>query len=319
VSADRIVARSITGAQIAADTITAREIAAGTITAAEIAARSLTADRIAVGALTATEIAANTITGDRIAANTIAADRMNVGALSAISANLGAVTAGSISGNTITGGTINGTTITGVHISGSEMIAGSGNTIVLDNNGLQVAEGNGTGSARIIIGGQSIFCLDAKITMDGNFHAQRDVNVDQDLYVARNILGTGYISAAGVLACGTMNTVASGLREVFFNFANNQFCFWTNSFGTRIEQLPWQAPDDPYAVLHVPIVTYAGPLGREVGIVVEALADVAPEAVRRDADGAPDTVREGVLGIYLLTAVKALEARVRALEGGTAR
>jgi hypothetical protein len=318
-------ATNINGGNIQTDTITAVQIAAETITAAEIAARSLTADRIAVGALTATEIAANTITGNNIAANTITgnkiavntidADRLNVSELSAISANLGAVTAGSISGNTIDGGTINGTTITGVSISGSSIVAGSGNTITLDYNGLQIAEGNGTGSARIILGGQSLFCENAKITMDGNFNARRDINVDQDLFVNRNVVASGYVSAAGVLACGTMNAVPSGTRAVYFNFANNQFVFWTGASTARVEQLPWEAPDDPYAVLHVPIVSYAGPEGREVGIVVEALADVAPDAVLRNADGAPDGVREAALGVYLLTAIKAVEARVRALEG----
>jgi len=233
ITAGSIAANTITGSQIAADAITSAHIAAGTITASDIAGRSLTADRIAVGALTSTEIAANTIT----------ADRLNIGALSAITANLGTVTAGaitgvSITGNTITGGTINGTTITGVSITGSSLVAGNG-TIRLDTNGLAIDEGNGTGPARILLGGQSIFCESAKITMDGNFRAMSDINVDRDLIASRNITAGGYGSFSAGLYLAPPPAVASGTRALYFNFASNQICFWTGAADDAGDVQPW--------------------------------------------------------------------------------
>lgn len=75
---NEIAANTITAANIAAATITGTEIAAATITGAKIAALTIEAGNIAANAITATKIAAATITGDKIAANTITGG--NIGA-----------------------------------------------------------------------------------------------------------------------------------------------------------------------------------------------------------------------------------------------
>jgi hypothetical protein len=245
IDANRIVAGSITGTQIAGDTITGAHIAAGTITASDIAGRTITADRIVAGALTSTEIAAGTITGDRIAANTIAADRMSVGALSAISANLGTVTAGTITGVTINGTTINGSTV-------------HGGATTLDSNGLTLPATNGGDSAAIKLGGVQLWGNNANTLVDngnldvyGWMHAQSDISGTNASFTG-NVAASGYVSASGVLACGTMNTVGAGVRAVYFNFANNQFCFWSGAADDRGDVQPWH---DALAALEARVST----------------------------------------------------------------
>jgi len=305
-------ATNINGGNIQTDTITALQIAAGAIGASEIAARSITADRIVVGALTATEIAANTITGDRIAANTIGADRLSVNVLSAITANLGAVTAGSIASVSISGGSISGTNITGVSISGSSITAGSGNTITLDNSGLNIAEGNGGGSARINLGGKNMWGASGRIVFGCDVDGQFKISAGGEISTNSNLI------VAGQAFIGSLATYSGGVRALYrHTVTDNAVCFWTGAAAAREAIAPWAGPADPAAVLAVPIVTYAdGAGGRDVGIVVEALADVAPEAVTRDDDGAPDGVRTDVFAAYLLACLRALAARIAALEDG---
>jgi hypothetical protein len=76
--------------------------------------------------------------------------------------------------------------------------------------------------------------------------------------------------------------------------------------------------ENPVAALgRVPIVAYAAEDGPTIGIDVAALAGIAPEAVYRNADGAPDGIRQAVVQAYLVAAVGALDRRLRQLEGQT--
>ena len=88
ITANKIVAQSLTSTQIASRSITADRITAGSLTSTEIAAGSITADRITAGSLTSTQIASRSISADRIQTNSITANEMQVGTITAASAIL---------------------------------------------------------------------------------------------------------------------------------------------------------------------------------------------------------------------------------------
>jgi hypothetical protein len=299
---------TITATQIAAKTITAAEIVNGTITSTQIAARTITADRIVVGALTSTEIAANSIT----------ADRLNVGALSAITANLGTVTAGSITGvtitgNTINGGTITGTTITGVTISGSSITAGSGNTITLDNSGLNIAEGNGSGSARINLGGKNMWGASGRVVFGC------DVETQFNSFVGGNLTTNGYVSSSGKIYLAVPTVFTGGTRSLYIYYGTNEIAHWTGAAAARADVQPWAPPADPFQLLEVPIVSYAdGAGGRDVGLVVEDLDTRVPALSLRNQQGQPDAINEHAMMVYVLTMIKNLHERLKRLEGSPA-
>lgn len=115
ISADRIVTRSLTSAQIAA----------GTLTAYEIAARTITAGNLVVGTITGTEIAASTITGGLIAGNTIVGGHIQARTLSAGHLAAGTITANEIAGRTITAGNLQAGTITTAEIAAGTIQAGN--------------------------------------------------------------------------------------------------------------------------------------------------------------------------------------------------
>lgn len=89
VTANKILAHTITALQIAANTITANEILADTITANEIAANAITANELSTSAITTEHLVAGTVlaesigtiglTADWIRAGTLNADRLSVG------------------------------------------------------------------------------------------------------------------------------------------------------------------------------------------------------------------------------------------------
>ncbi|MGY2048925.1 TipJ family phage tail tip protein [Methylobacterium sp. JK268] len=66
ISADRLVARSVTAMQIQAGTITGNEIAVNSITADKLVANSITAGQIAAGAIGVDQLAAGAITADKL-------------------------------------------------------------------------------------------------------------------------------------------------------------------------------------------------------------------------------------------------------------
>lgn len=95
---DRLVAKSITAAQIQALAITANELAASSVTAVKIAADSVVAAKIAAGAVTTDKLNALAVTADKLAAGSVSADKIAAGAIVA-----GKIAAGAIDGMTITG------------------------------------------------------------------------------------------------------------------------------------------------------------------------------------------------------------------------
>lgn len=123
ITADNIVAGTITGNEIAANTIEAGNIAAGTITADEIAAATITGARIAANTIEAGNIAANTITANEIAANTITASEIAAGTITADEIAANTITAAEIAAGTITGTQIAADTITAANIAAATITA----------------------------------------------------------------------------------------------------------------------------------------------------------------------------------------------------
>ncbi|GAA1323769.1 hypothetical protein ACFSWE_09595 [Leucobacter albus] len=98
---DRLVAKSVTAAQIKALAITAAELAAGAVTAVKIAANAVTAEKINAGAVSTDKLSALAVTAEKIAAGAIIADKIAAGAIT--TAKLAAT---AIDGMTITGALI---------------------------------------------------------------------------------------------------------------------------------------------------------------------------------------------------------------------
>ena len=98
---DRIVAKSITAAQIKALAITAAELATNSVTAVKIAADAVTAEKILAGAITTDKLNALAVTADKIAAGAIIAQKIAAGAITAEK-----IAATAIDGMTITGALI---------------------------------------------------------------------------------------------------------------------------------------------------------------------------------------------------------------------
>ncbi|MFF8817820.1 hypothetical protein ACF07D_07475 [Leucobacter sp. NPDC015123] len=98
---DRLVAKSITAAQIKALAITAAELATNSVTAVKIAANAVTADKILAGAVTTDKLIALAVTAEKIATGAIIADKIAAGAIT--TAKLAAT---AIDGMTITGALI---------------------------------------------------------------------------------------------------------------------------------------------------------------------------------------------------------------------
>lgn len=95
---DRLVAKSITAAQIQALAITANELAANSVTAVKLAADSVVAAKIQAGAVTTDKLNALAVTADKLAAGSVVADKIAAGAIVA-----GKLAATAIDGMTITG------------------------------------------------------------------------------------------------------------------------------------------------------------------------------------------------------------------------
>jgi hypothetical protein len=296
--------------------INGANIQTGTITAGAIATDAITAIKIQGGAVIAGKIAADAVTAGTIAVGAVTAREISVGTLSAITGNMGTLNAGSITGgtitgvtitgNTISGGTINGTTITGVSISGSTITAAGGN-IVLDSSGLNIADGGGT--AKINLGGKNIY------SASGRVQFASDIEVQFAAYHGGAIYGNGWLDIAGTAQVRSVNVYGSGLRALYHRTDTDKYiAYWSAAASARSDIQPWTPPADPLALLAVPIVSHAGPSGREVGFVVEALATAAPAAILRDAAGAPDGIQEHVLAVYVVAALRELDRRLRLLE-----
>ena len=112
-SADRIIANSITGNQIAFNTITGNNISAGAISAGHISAYSITGDKLAFNTITGNQIASGAISAGHIQSYSITAGLIASGAIQAHHIQAGAITAdmistGYLSANRISGGTLSG-------------------------------------------------------------------------------------------------------------------------------------------------------------------------------------------------------------------
>lgn len=115
---DRLVAKSVTAAQIKALAITAAELASNSVTAVKIAANAVTADKILAGAVTTEKLIALAVTAEKIAVGAIIADK---------------IAAGAITTEKLAATAIDGMTITGALIRTSP----SGQRVQLDSSGLR--------------------------------------------------------------------------------------------------------------------------------------------------------------------------------------
>lgn len=127
---DRLVAKSVTAAQIEALAITANELAAGAVTALKIAANAVTAEKINAGAVTTDKLSALAVTAAKIAAGAIVADKIAAGAITT-----GKLAATAIDGMTITGARIR--------------TAPNGQRMEFDLTGLTSYNGAGTVTSRL--------------------------------------------------------------------------------------------------------------------------------------------------------------------------
>lgn len=83
ITADKIVAESITSNEMSANSITTNKIVALAVTADKIAANAITANKIEAGAITADKIAAGAVTAKKLAADSVTADKIAAGAINA--------------------------------------------------------------------------------------------------------------------------------------------------------------------------------------------------------------------------------------------
>jgi len=338
INAGHIQAGAISAGHIAANSISASHLQADSVTSAHIQAGTITGGDIAAATIAGGHIAANTITGGNIAANTISADRLNVSTLSAISSNIGTITAG---------------TITGVLIDGVTILAGSGDEVRLDNNGITVSSSGGSGPGAIKIGGTSIWADANALSLNAaQTYARGYLEVQGELYATGAIRGgngTGSISLGSMAA--TSASISGAISATSWINTNQTFyaqampdapqyyaVYWeatckclykgAHSSVTRTGARTW-TPENPLAILNVPlrqfdvadvIVPRTGapeariPGGTFVGLLAEDLVSLAPAAVIRDPQGRPDAIRSEVFDVYLLAAIKAVNDRVPRLE-----
>jgi predicted phage tail protein len=123
IAADRIVANSLTAGQLAADAVTAGKIAAGAISAREIVAGSITGDRITSNTIVGTQIVANTIGTREIIANVITTNQIAAGGVNADRLVANSITANQIAANAITAGKIDAGAITAREVAAGSIVA----------------------------------------------------------------------------------------------------------------------------------------------------------------------------------------------------
>lgn len=127
---DRLVAKSVTAAQIQALSITAEELAVQSVIAVKIAANAVTAEKISAGAVTTAKLTALAVTAEKIAAGAIVADKIAAGAITTTK-----LAATAIDGMTITGSLIR--------------TAATGQRIQLDTQGLRAFNTSGVETATL--------------------------------------------------------------------------------------------------------------------------------------------------------------------------
>jgi hypothetical protein len=289
---------AINNGLIETDAINARTIAADSITTSELAADSVTSAKIVAGTIVASDIASGTITATQIAANTITGDEIAAIQLSAISADLGTITAGSITGGTIDGATVR---------------AGSGDEVTLNSSGITISGGTGTNNRIKWTGGHemwgttggiyvsSSFSIEDVLVVGGEGTSALDLTVP-DLGVADQIQFVNMPSSTGTTviwenSCGCLKKDSSSLR-----------------YKDNVQA--WR-PADASALLRATPITYDFRNGGEQGVLglsAEDVYAVAPSVVNLDAEGRPDSIRQGAFNAYLLQIIKDLRAEIDALK-----
>jgi hypothetical protein len=289
---------AINNGLIETDAINARTIAADSITTSELAADSVTSAKIVAMTIVASDIASETITATQIAANTITAANLNVSTLSSISGNMGTLTAGSITGGTIDGATVR---------------AGSGDEVTLDSSGITISGGTGTNNRIKWTGGHEMwgttggifvstsFSIEDVLVVGGEGSSALDLTVP-DLGVADQIQFVNMPSSTGTTviwenSCGCLKKDSSSLR-----YKDNVHA--------------WR-PADASALLRATPITYDFRNGGEQGVLglsAEDVYAVAPSVVNLDAEGRPDSIRQGAFNAYLLQIIKDLRAEIDALK-----
>lgn len=195
---DRLVAKSITAAQIQALAITANELAANSVTAVKIAADSVVAAKIQAGAVTTDKLNALAVTADKLAAGSVIADKIAAGAIVA-----GKLAATAIDGMTITGAFIR--------------TAPSGARVELNSAGIRVIDEAGKYAATISGSGEMMLLQGKGMLL---------LNSGQEAQVAPSYLSgsSGYLDKASYyISGGSTGTSISGSKTIDATGVNTSF------------------------------------------------------------------------------------------------
>lgn len=199
VSANAIIAGSITSTQIAANTITANNIATGTITATQIAANTITATNIAGNTITGNKIAAGTITTNNFTANTIQGNIIAAGTITATQLAANAITANTV---VSTGAILGNYASLGFWLDGPSGNARFGNTVSIGNQltvgGFANIGASATIGANVNIGNAAI--------IGGNLRVGNNANIGSNLIVGNNA------SIGANLIVGTNANIGASVR-----------------------------------------------------------------------------------------------------------
>lgn len=142
-SGDRLVAKSVTAAQIEALSITAGELAANAVTVTKLAAGAVTTAKLDAGAVTTEKLWALAVTAEKLAVGAVVAEK---------------IAAGAITTEKLAATAIDGMTITGALI----RTAPSGQRMQFDVNGLSAFDAFGRSTSSLFSDGRGMQLAGAK-------------------------------------------------------------------------------------------------------------------------------------------------------------
>ena len=136
ITADRLVAGTITAASGVIGSLDASKITTGTLSANYISGGTINGSNVTVTNLNASNITGGTLSVNRIAAGSITADKLAAGTITAASGVIGSldaskITTGTLSANYISGGTINGSLVNVTNLNATNITTGTLNGVLV--------------------------------------------------------------------------------------------------------------------------------------------------------------------------------------------
>lgn len=310
-ASDKIVANSITGAEIAALAITAGKIASNAITADKIEAGAITTIKIAAEAITAAKIAAGTITTDKLTAGTLTGFTINNGSgtFSVSSTGVMSAKSGDIGGFSIGTNFLSST--------GFSLSSASGNAT------FNAVTANGTLSAAGGISLQGTFSGGANQFNNIGAYSGSSISLTSTLTASGNITANAELFAAGhQTATNAANGIVFGTGgRIARSTASSQ------RYKENIVDLVSVPELDPQKLYDLPVraFSYKDDYLSETddrygalmpGFIAEEVDAIYPVAA--DYIDGPETWNDRMIVPALLALVQDLNARVAELEGGIA-